>query len=68
MKYKTQIKKAIEHTENILNALNRIENEKQIDIQYYWQIAKINFEIVGLNRKIKKINKILKGIITHDLF
>ena len=68
MKYKKQIKKAIEHTENILNTLNRIENEKQIDIQYYWKIAKINFEIVGLNRKIKKINKILKGIITHDLF
>ena len=67
MKYKKQIRKAIDTTEEILQALNRIENEKTIDLQYKWQICKITMGIEELNRRIKKIHKIFKGITNNDM-
>ena len=60
MKYEKKIKKATENAEKILYKLNRIKDQKNIDLQYYWNLSTLYIELEELNKNLKKVKQIFK--------
>ena len=67
MKYEKKIKKATENAEKILYKLNRIKDQKNIDLQYYWNLSTLYIELEELNKNLKKVKQIFKKITIYKI-